>query len=272
MKNLRQYIQRILKENYEVRGYIKPDSSFFTLNEWQFFCEQMLSLQEKGFDTRGGGISLNDHLIALVNQFFDYQLNTEVNQYELLTYKNIMDFIEDFINHRFWGFKREFSQYFPNIDTLRFAYFYSRGDIEPYVLLDENWTTQFYGTNNNIRAVRHWTSETGLKNLENALSKGNMFDISSFTILPANKEFFDYNSNYLVTLEGNVRAGFRSDIKSFAVDSGRRACNLYRLEYPGHDLTNICTDLDSCDLSNRTSIWNEYIVTPIRILSVEKVR
>jgi hypothetical protein len=74
-----------------------------------------------------------------------------------------------------------------------------------------------------------------------------------------------------VTLEGNIRAGFRSDIKSMAIDNGRRACNMYRLEYPGRDLNNICYELETCDGDVRTSLWNEYIATPIRILEVEAV-
>ena len=56
-----------------------------------------------------------------------------------------------------------------------------------------------------------------------------------------------------------------------AVDNGRRACNLNRLEYPGHDVNNICYELDSCDGAVRTSLWNEYIATPIKILSVSEV-
>ena len=53
-----------------------------------------------------------------------------------------------------------------------------------------------------------------------------------------------------------------------AVDSGRRACNLYRLEYPGKDVNNICDELESCDGDVRTSLWNEYIATPVEILDV----
>ena len=68
-----------------------------------------------------------------------------------------------------------------------------------------------------------------------------------------------------------MRAGFRSDIKSLSTDSGRRACNLYRLEYPGKDLNNICYELDSCDGEVRTSLWNEYIATPLEILEVKEI-
>ena len=68
------------------------------------------------------------------------------------------------------------------------------------------------------------------------------------------RPFFRPLSNILVELIGNVRAGFRSDVKSIALDNGRRACNMYRLEYPGRDVNNICFELDSCDASVKTSL------------------
>jgi hypothetical protein len=47
---------------------------------------------------------------------------------------------------------------------------------------------------------------------------------------------------------------------------------MYRLQYPGHDMSNICTDLTTCDDEEiRTGLWNEYIVTPLRILKVEEI-
>ena len=69
----------------------------------------------------------------------------------------------------------------------------------------------------------------------------------------------------------NVKAGFRSDIKSVAVSSGRRACNMYRLEYPGKDHNNICYELETCTGDVRTSLWNEYIAEPIEILKVTDI-
>ena len=78
-------------------------------------------------------------------------------------------------------------------------------------------------------------------------------------------------SNYIIEFIGNVRAGFRSDIKSFATSSGRRAVNLYRLEYPGKDINNICYELDSCDGDVRTSLWNEYIATPLQVINIRSV-
>ena len=92
-------------------------------------------------------------------------------------------------------------------------------------------------------------------------------DISTFTT--QHKSYFDPNANIKVTLVGNVRAAFRSDVKSFATTSGRRAMNLLRLDYPGDDLTNICYDLEECE-PDRTSLWNEMIVTPLDIVGVEQ--
>ena len=84
------------------------------------------------------------------------------------------------------------------------------------------------------------------------------------------RPFFREESNVLVKFIGNVRAGFRSDIKSYAVDNGRRSCNMYRLEYPGENVSNICYELDTCDGKIETSLWNEYVATPIEIISVEQ--
>ena len=39
---------------YEVRGYLKPESEFRTIEEWQDIAREFLQLQSKGVDTRGG--------------------------------------------------------------------------------------------------------------------------------------------------------------------------------------------------------------------------
>lgn len=257
------------KEKYKVLGYIKPTSSFYTLEEWQYFVDMALDIQALGYDTRGGQVGDHLELVNLINQYFWFQLHTETERYDLLTRKNVLDFIEDFVNHRFWGLEREFGSYFPDMSKLRFSYFYSRGDIEPYVLLDEEYTTQLYGSLKNIRELHHYTSPAGLMRLQASMDLGETFDISTFTA--ADRPFFRPGSNLLVTLKGNVKAGFRSDIKSVATDSGRRACNMYRLEYPGNDMSNICYELQTCTGDLRTSLWNEYIAEPIEILGVEKV-
>tara|TARA_A100001011_G_scaffold394346_1_gene486514 strand:+ start:105 stop:917 length:813 start_codon:yes stop_codon:yes gene_type:complete len=270
MKTLRQFIRESIKEDNKVLGYLKPVDSFFTLAEWESFCNQMLEFQKQGHDTRGGGISLHSGVIDLVNEYFDFQINTEVNRYDLLTYKNVMDFIEDFVNHRFWGIENEFGHYFPDISKLRFSYFYSRGDLEPYALIDDEFTSQLYGSTWNPKQLMHYTSASGIARIQAAIDSGRQFDISSFTI--AERPFFRETSDHVIEFIGNVRAGFRSDIKSFATTSGRRSVNLHRLEYPGKDLNNICYELESCDGSVRTSLWNEYISTPLKILKVRKIK
>ena len=268
--SIRKYVRECLLESKEkVRGYVKPDSSFFTLDEWQVAVEMLLDLQKEGIDTRGGNYA-DPRLIAVVERYFGYQLNDEVERWDLLTKKNVLDFVEDFVNHRFWGLRKEFGHYFKDINRLRFAYFYSRGDLEPYVLMDDEFTTQLYGSTNNPKELLHYTTVRGVERIQKAIDSGSAFDISTFTI--AERPFFRPESNIIIKLLGNVRAGFRSDVKSMAVDTGRRACNLYRLEYPGEDFNNICYELDTCDGDIRTSLWNEYIATPIEILEVLKVK
>ena len=260
-----------------VRGYMKPADAFFTLGQWEDLALELLELQGKGIDSRGGELSCKHatfcspddfhKFVSLINRHFWYLLTVEVDRWDLLTRKNVLDFIEDFVNHRLWGLEGEFGHYFPNIRNLKIGYFYSRGDIEPYVLLDEEYTQQLYGSLHNPAKVLHFTSQRGLDRLTSAIESGQDFDISTFT--QAKRSFFRVDSNLAVEMMGNVRAAFRSDIKSFAVDTGRRACNMYRLEYPGREENNICYDIESCDDSDvLTDLWNEYIVTPEKILNV----
>jgi len=251
-----------------VRGYIKPSDSFMTLLQWELVVNEILDLQTKGIDTRGGQ-NLNERLLQIIDEYFGFQYHTETERYSLLTQKNVLDFIEDFVNHRFWGLEREFESYFPDINKLKFAYFYSRGDLEPYVLLDDEFTLQVYGGLENHKRLNHYTTQEGLERIEGAIRSGRPFDISCFTV--SERPFFRPESNLVVELFGNVRAGFRSDIKSVVVDTGRRACNMHRLEYPGRDQDNLCRELSTCDGNVRTSLWNEYIATPIEIVSVKKV-
>ena len=269
-KQLRSKITKLLhEEKFKVLGYLKPEESFHTLAEWEEIVNEILDIQALGYDSRGGQVGNSERLLHLINSKFGFQLHTETERYDLLTRKNVLDFIEDFSNHRFWGIEREFSSYFPDIGKLRFAYFYSRGDMEPYVLLDEEYTTQMYGSLDNIRELSHYSSSSGLLRLQEAISTGRTFDISTFTV--AERPFFRKESTLLVTLNANVKAGFRSDIKSVAVTSGRRACNMYRLEYPGKDASNICYELETCTGDVRTSLWNEYIAEPIEIIGVKDI-
>lgn len=269
-KYLRKYICDVLKEEkVKVLGYLKPESSFYTLEEWRVVVDMLLDLQKEGVDVRGSRHP-DPRLNSILERYFGYQLNEEVPRWDLLTEKNVLDFIEDFVNHRYWGLEKEFGHYFPDINRLKFAYFYSRGDMEPYVLLDDEFTTQFYGSTSNPKEVMHYTTVSGMDRIARSIEQGTQFDISTFTV--AERPFFRPESNIVLKLMANVRAGFRSDVKSMAVDSGRRACNLHRLQYPGEDLNNICDELQSCDGSVRTSLWNEYIATPIKVLEVMKVK
>ena len=253
----------------KVRGYMKPESSFFTLEEWGLCVELLLKLQQEGIDVRGS-LHPDPRLNLILEKYFWYQLDVEVDRWDLLTEKNVLDFIEDFTNHRYWGLEKEFGHYFPDISKLKFAYFYSRGDLEPYVLLDDEYTKQMYGSVNNPKELMHYTTMSGVKKIAESIESDLKFDISTFTV--AKRKFFRPESNIILKMLGNVRAGFRSDIKSMAVDSGRRACNLYRLEYPGEDVNNICYELETCDGEVRTSLWNEYIATPLQILEVMELK
>jgi hypothetical protein len=255
----------VLKEQpYKVRGYIKPDNSFFTIEQWGEFVNHMLYLQRLGQDTRGNGANISEDVRRLVMEYFSFQHDVEVPRYDSINHKYLYGFIEDFVNHRFWSFQRNFGHFFPEPSRLRFAYFYSRGDLEPYVLLDEELTTQLYGSTWNPKKLCHYTTHENAQRIQESIDRGMPFDISCFTI--AARPFFRPESSVTIT----VRAGFRSDIKSFAVDTGRRCANLLRMEYPGRDKNNLCYELDSCDGELRTSLWNEYIATPISIESIEE--
>lgn len=253
---------------YNIRGYQKPEKSFHTILEWKDICYEFLALQKKGFDTRGGNIDDNPQLVSLINKYFGYQLYVETELYDNLTKKNVLDFIEDFVNHRIWGLEEEFKKYIVNIENDKFAFFHSRGAIEPYILLDKQFTLDTY-KNANIEVVSlHWTSKEGFKNLVDGIQSGYKYAISTFTV--QQKEFFRPESNVLVKLKGNLVAAFQSDVKSFATDKGNRAANLFRFSYPDNE-NNICRDWDKCK-ENKTSLWNEIIIKPISILDYKVVK
>ena len=66
---------------YPVRGYQKPEASFYTIIEWEKIANEFLALEKQGFDTRGGMIDANPILIGLVNKYFGYQLYVETEQF-----------------------------------------------------------------------------------------------------------------------------------------------------------------------------------------------
>ena len=263
------FINEEVKKIY-VHGYIKPENAFHTLSEWRQFVDKILDFQKEGHyvSHSHGKVVGPEELVELIDEYYGFQLGVDVSRYELLTSKNILDHIEDFANHRYWALENEFSQYFDDMSELRFAYFYSRGDLEPYVLVDEAFTKQIYGSTNNPKVLYHYTHQEGVERIQRSIDSGEPFDISAYTV--AKRDFFRAKSNLIMEFEGNVRAGFRSDVKSYSVSNGRKCVNLHRMGYPG-DKNNLCMDLEKdCNGELKTSLWNEFIVTPVRILDVSK--
>ena len=189
---------------YKVRGYFKPESSFHTIAEWEAICNEFLALEQQGFDTRGGTIDYSPQLIDLINKYFSHQLYIETEQFPDLTRKKVLDFIEDFVNHRVWSLREDYKDYIVNIDNDRIAFLNSRGAIEPYLLLDEQFTMDTYGTVEEEVTTLHWTSKQGLINLIDSTKNGYKFSISTFTTQA--KEFFRPEANILVKLREIGRA------------------------------------------------------------------
>ena len=251
----------------EVRGYFHPYKNFATIAEWEGIAKEFLSLQKQGFDTRGGMIDNSPELIALVNKWFGFQLYVETQRFEQLTQKMVLDFIEDFINHRVWGLADEFAEYIVDIENDKFSFFYSRGAIEPYILLDKRFTNDTYGEKPVEVVTLHWTSEEGLANLQDSIDNKAQFSISTFTTQA--KSFFRPESNILVKVKGNLVAAFQSDVKSLVVDNGDRAANLFRFSYPDNE-NNLCRNWDACK-ENKTALWNEIIMKPTEIIDYKKI-
>ena len=252
---------------YPVRGYYKPEALFHTISEWEAIANEFLNLEKQGYDTRGGVIDNNPILVGLIKKYFGYQLFVETEQYDDLTKKNVLDFIEDFVNHRAWGLKNEFSKYIVNINDDRIAFFYSRGALEPYILLDEKFTQETYGSTDIEVTTLHWASEQGLKNIEDGIHQGFQYSISTFTTQA--KEFFRPESNILVKIKGKLVAAFQSDAKTLVTDRGNRAANLFRFSYPDNE-NNLCRNWEKCK-EDKTYLWNEIVVKPISILDYKKV-
>ena len=251
----------------EVRGYFHPYKSFATIAEWEAVAKEFIALEKQGFDTRGGMIDNNPELISLVHKWFGFQLYVETQRFEQLTQKMVLDFIEDFVNHRVWGLADEFKDYIVDINDDKFAFFYSRGAIEPYILLDKRFTTDTYGSNDVEVTSLHWTDEVGLKNLQDSIDNKSQFSISTFTTQA--KQFFRPESNILVKIKGKLVAAFQSDVKSLVVDNGDRAANLFRFSYPDNE-NNLCRDWEKCK-ENKTALWNEIIMKPVEILDYKKI-
>jgi len=258
-----------------LRGYIHPEKCFATIAEWEQVAKDVLAIQKKGPDTRGGVIDSDPKLAEIIMRWFSHQLYVETQRYDLLTQKNVLDFIEDFVNHRVWGLRREFSSYFHKqgdntsfLDDLRIAYFYSRGDIEPFILLDDKFVSSVYGSTTHGVTTMHFTTQQGLINLQDSINNNRTFAISTFT--KQWKPFFDKKSTVVLKLEGSLRAAFSSDAKTIATDNGNRAVNMYRLAYPGGE-SNLCMELDNLNIDGATSLWNEIVVKPTKLLAFKRL-
>jgi hypothetical protein len=255
-------------KKFDVRGYYKPESAFHTIAEWESVSKEFLELQKQGYDIRSGNIDQNIKLINLINNYFSYQLYIETEQYADFTRKKVLDFIEDFVNHRVWSLKDEFKKYMVNISNDKIAFFYSRGSIEPYVLMDDQFTKDTYGSNDIDVTSFHWTNKEGLINIIDSVQNGYRIAISTFTT--QSKEFFVKESNILVKVRGKLAAAFESDAKTFATDMGHRAANMFRLSYPDHE-SNLCRDWQECK-ENKTTLWNELVVYPTEVLDYKEIK
>ena len=253
---------------YKVRGYFKPESSFHTIAEWEAICNEFLALEQKGFDTRGGTIDYSPQLIDLINKYFSHQLYIETEQFADLTRKKVLDFIEDFVNHRVWSLRNDYKDYIVNIDNDRIAFLNSRGAIEPYLLLDKQFTMDTYGTIDEEVTTLHWTSKAGLINLIDATKNGYKFSISTFTTQA--KDFFRPDANFLVKVRGTLVAAFKSDAKTFATDRGNKAVNMFRLSYPDNE-SNHCRNVEDCK-DNKTSLWNEIVIKPEEVITYKEIK
>jgi hypothetical protein len=253
---------------YAVRGYFKPENSFHTIAEWETICNEFLALQKNGFDVRGGTIDYSPQLIDLINKYFSYQLYIETEQFPDLTRKKVLDFIEDFVNHKVWSLKKDYKDYIVNIDNDKIAFLYSRGAVEPYLLLDKQFTLDTYGTTDEEVTALHWTSKEGLINLIDSTKNGYGFSVSTFTTQA--KEFFRKESNILVKLSGTLVAAFKSDAKTFATDKGNKAVNMFRLSYPGNE-NNLCRNVEDCK-ENKTSLWNEIVMKPKQVIMYKEIK
>ena len=246
----------------ELQGHIHPESSFATISQWEDIASQFLALQAKGKDTRGGVIQDDPALAYLVNRWFGFQLNIETKRFApAVDTKNVLDFIEDFVNHKVWGLRREFKTYLPNIDNVKIAYFYSRQDIEPFVLMDDEFVNSLYGSTTHKVTTMRFTTMDDLQMLNRAIERGVSFDISTFT--KNWRPFFKKTSNVVAKLEGDLVAAFKSDAKTIVTDKGNKAASMERLAYPGGD--NLCHDFKDCE-GEKTYLWNEIIVKPTKIL------
>ena len=246
----------------ELQGHIHPESCFATIAQWEDIASQFLALQAKGKDTRGGVIQDDPTLAHLVQKWFGFQLNIETLRFAPgVTTRTVLNFIEDFVNHKVWGLRREYGSYLPNIDNVKIAYFYSRLDIEPFVLLDDQFVTDLYGSVDHKVTTMRFTTIAELKNLQQLVDTNRAYDVSTFT--KNWKPYFKKDSNVVVKLQGDLVAAFKSDAKTVVTDKGNKAASMERLAYPGGD--NLCRSVEDCE-GGKTYLWNEIVMKPTKVL------
>lgn len=252
----------------KIYGYFRTESSFKTISEWEIIAKKILTLQKNNIDTRSKILPDNIELMNIINKYFGYLYNVETENHDkYLTKPLVLNFIEDFVNYRVWGLKDEFKNLIEDIDDIKISFYYSRGDIEPFMLLDSNFTKRIYGNTKLIVTTKHWTSLSGYKYLQSTIDSGDTYAISTFTV--QGKQFFRPLSNYLLTVRGYLIAAFRSDAYTLILDTGNRAANMYRLSYPGNQ-SNLYLDIDELK-ENATSLWNEIVIKPIEIVDVKQI-
>lgn len=259
---------------YPIRGYIHPSNEFFTIKEWQNIAKLFLMYEKKGYDVRGGNITddASSNLSSLVNKYFGYLYNVDTHRYQTLINKRmVLDFIEDFINHRAFHLYDEFNDVLGDelINACKIAWFYSRGQIEPYIQLDDVFTNIVYNTLEYQIHSYHWTTEAGANNINTLINSKKLFELSTFT--KQEKSYFVSQSNILLELRGTLVAAFHSDCKSFLLDDGTKAANLMRIGYPNDTNSNLCWDIDEINDTVETGLWNEIIIKPTQLISCKKI-
>jgi hypothetical protein len=259
--------------NFEILGYIHKADQFFTIDQWKDIAKKIL-LSEKNYkDMRGGILDDDPNLINLVNKYFNYLYNIETERFpQQLPKTEVLNFIEDFINHRVWQLKDEFNEVLGDdiLKVAKISFCYSRGNIEPYMMIDDTITKLLYGTTTKKITTYHWCSEKGYGNIKTLLDNNQIFELSTFT--KQYKRFFRPSNNILLTVTGYLCAAFKSDVKSFLLDNGCKAINLFRMGFPGENQTNLWRANDIADidtLQDSTYLWNEVI---IKVLNIDSMR
>lgn len=259
---------------HPIRGYIHPATEFLTITEWKTVAKIFLYYEKQGYDVRGGNITddPSSNLSMLINKYFGYVYNIDTHRYPTLINKHmVLDFIEDFINHRAFHLYDEFNDVLGDklINVCKIAWFYSRGQIEPYIQLNNEFTNIVYGRLDYPIHSFHWTTERGADNINTLINNNKSFELSTFT--QQEKSYFVPQANILLELQGYLVAAFHSDCKSFLLDDGTKCANLMRIGYPNDNNSNLCWDINEINDTVETGLWNEIVIKPTQLISCQKV-